>query len=718
MKFAEEENKTKLEIISKMKEIFDILTEVKNFIIYLYINLKNLKVFFENIDIKLSERYNVKSISLYFLLDVFDLPNSELSYILMFKIIDEVSCIINQITKNFFTEITDDEKLERYSIIQKETNLIDEENAYVTFNAMINLAKEYKIKINDLLNFIDCYDFFRVKYKNKFLYTKGNFNIDSNNYDNEDCLPINTLMDEEVIIKKFISNKKIIIDFLKEYKKRLRISFKRDEKIIFLHNIFFHVLSIMILFGYTNFKYGLIDISVFSFAKIVSKVIFNKILAKNIKMKTALILSSLLLITGLFIAILNNKENNFDSISCLSRFIIGLSYGKNIESKFLLSYIPKLLLIKTVKKYYFIKYFSFFLGFLFFSVFYVVLNNSLKIVNSDIIYGIEILFLTFSIIFFLIICCLFKEPKYENFLKSKNKKYYNRISFNEEKAETATVLSYGKSKLIKSKEKSKVKLLEESIKTYTDNKHYEGANQIFISIKNIIDSENKKSNSLSNKVTLGYILLLSSLNISKILIINFYQISYFKGENYQYYEKNYSEILSIAYFFGFLICFCGRKSFCKLSKNIFTLNLIILFVFILTICICVFFFIFDKIIDSSKWYYMVLLYIYLSLFIFLNIIIEILSVKIMIKLIPVETKICSINIDNFLDIFESFIQSLTIIGLYFGMYYFDGYLKGKYLYKGVILISNVFGAFAFIFEIMKMKQNALVKIMNKNSFEF
>ena len=714
IKFDDEESKTKLEIMSKMKEIFEILAEVKKFLIYLNKNLKNLKQIFENIDIKLSEIYEVKSISLYFLLNIFDLPNNELSYILMFKIVDETSCILNQISKSFFKEINDDEKTEKALIINEESNLIDEENSEDTLNAMINLAKQYKIKINNLLYFIDSYELFRVKYQNKFLYTRGNFNVDNNNYDNEDCLPINTLMDEEVIIKKFI-NKKVITEFLKDYKKKLRNSFKRDEKIIIWHSIFFNMISILILFGYSNLKYGLIDISVFNFAKIISKAIFNKLLAKNIKMKTNLILSNLLLIIGLLVAILKNEENNFDNIMCLSRFIIGLSYGKNIESRFLLNYSPKLLMIKAAKKYYFIKYLSLFFGFFFFAIFYVTLNNVFNEEDRKIIYKIEILFLILSIIFFLIICFSFKEPKYENLLKSKNKKNYGRINL-QEKSEAKSILSYGKSKSIKFKDKNKAKSLEESLKVYTDNKNYEGTNQIFISLTNIVDTENKKSNSITNKITLGSILLLSSLNTSKILILIFFQIV--NSENSNFCEKQYCGIFSIAYLFGFLIYFYGRKSFFRLSENILTLNLIILFIFILAICLCVFFYIFEEIIDNTKCYYTFLLYINLSLFLFVNTIIEMLSIKIMIKLIPIEKKICSLNIDNFLDIFESFTQSLIFIGLFFGMNYFEEYLKGKYLYKGIILTCYVFGVLVFICDILKMKKNALVKIMNKTTFEF
>ena len=99
IKFKESENNSALEIITKLKEIGKTLEETIKFVeVYLYINFKYLKTIFKKIDKELSKKIGIKSVSLYFLLDIFELPNNELSYIMMFKIIDEVSCILKYIT--------------------------------------------------------------------------------------------------------------------------------------------------------------------------------------------------------------------------------------------------------------------------------------------------------------------------------------------------------------------------------------------------------------------------------------------------------------------------------------------------------------------------------------------------------------------------------------------------------------------------------------------
>ena len=87
----------------------------------------------------------------------------------------------------------------------------------------------------------------------------------------------------------------------------------------------------------------------------------------------------------------------------------------------------------------------------------------------------------------------------------------------------------------------------------------------------------------------------------------------------------------------------------------------------------------------------------------------------MIREIPMEKNICSINIDNFLDLLDIIAKALTIAVLFFVNYY--NVIKHDYIYK-IVLIGLYFAELVFflIFN-YKRKQIALIKIINKITYE-
>ena len=80
-------------------------------------------------------------------------------------------------------------------------------------------------------------------------------------------------------------------------------------------------------------------------------------------MKTLLLLSNIILIIGLIILCLDNFEKYYIFLNIISKLLIGFSFCKNIETKFILNYIPKLLINRSIKKYFRIKYLSLSFGF-------------------------------------------------------------------------------------------------------------------------------------------------------------------------------------------------------------------------------------------------------------------------------------------------------------------------------------------------------------------
>lgn len=166
IKFSDSNNNTPMEIISKLKDISKTLEETIKFIdTYLLQNFKILEKIFKKIDKKLSENFEVESVSLFFLLHIFDLPNNELSYIMMFKIIDEESCVLNYITEVLDNQIKNVQPKDNnsnnneYKSTDNEAYLMDEKSGLTTesYNIMLNYKNTYISKIKESINIIDSY---------------------------------------------------------------------------------------------------------------------------------------------------------------------------------------------------------------------------------------------------------------------------------------------------------------------------------------------------------------------------------------------------------------------------------------------------------------------------------------------------------------------------------------------------------------------------------
>ena len=759
IQFSNEKNITPMQIVSKLKDISETLLDTIKFIeLYLFKNFQILQKLFAKIDTKLSDTFEVESLSLFFLLDIFDLPNNELSYILLFKIIDEESCILKYISevldnkiinaKPYDNNINNTEKNNEINTLEKDAYLLDSKSSLslAAYNAMKNIKEKYIKTINESIINIDSYSYFRAKYYNRYIYTKGNYEVDTNlflnylnedNDDNEEFLPLNSLMDEEVIINKFVK-KSIIKKFLKFFKSQLPTSFNRNEKLIMLHSVINNIISVFVIYWYRDFKKGFLNISLFYLGKLFSKIFFNALIKKRKRLKTLLIISNIILIISFIISIFLIDKDYYEWIRLGSRFLIGLSYSKNIETKFIINYVPKLLIKKIIKKYFSLMLFSLSLGFFFISGFnYLysfietkeIIKEQLK--NKDVNYVGEIFFCFISFIILIINCMFFREPKLDEITKINNKKdIVLRSSLNEidkqdkkpkKDKDAASIFSYGKAKLISFKEKNKAKLLEAKLKLDTGEKNYEGTNQIFNILQKLIIEESTSKNSYTNRATKGHILLYTLLYIVSSIIIFYNPILNFSQKNEEEKDalnildsKNKIWIFGFPYLLSFLIYIFN---IIKISSDLFVWNVIILIFICFEIGLSLIFVIFDKSffnnspIEFNNYYF----YGLLSLILFFNILIEIYTLKILIREIPIENKISSINIDNFLDIYECLIKAATFGGLFVLNKYLLS-LNERYI-KIIISSLYILCCIIFIYYNLKRRQIALIKIINKVTYE-
>ena len=751
IKFSDSNNNTPMEIISKLKDISKTLEETIKFIeTYLLQNFKILEKIFKKIDKKLSENFEVESVSLFFLLHIFDLPNNELSYIMMFKIIDEESCVLNYITEVLDNQIKNVQPKDNnsnnneYKSIDNEAYLMDEKSGLTTesYNIMLNYKNTYISKIKESINIIDSYSLFRAKYYNKYIYTKGNYEVDTNLFlnkiiednddnNNEEFLPINSLMDEEVVINKFI-NKSLVKKFLNNFKSQLSPIFKRDEKLIMLHSIQYNIISVFVIFWYRKYEYSFLDVGIFYVGRISSKIFFNSLLKKRKKIKSLLITSNVILILSMIIHLFGIGESYYKFIYFTSRFLIGLSSTKNIETKFILNYVPKLLVRKEIKKYYSIYYLSLFIGFSLVSCFNYLfdfieeqkddIKTELENKNLDINNAGEIIVMIISFLILIANIIFYKELRIHDIMKindskksfeSDNSKKANNniVTENEitpskkgvdDKKDATSIFSYGKAKIISFREKNKAKLLEESLKLDVSKKNYEGTNQIFNILQKLIINEIESGKSYTNKATQGFILLFTFLYIISSIVIFYnplYNIINLENNNNQvtineHNSKKKIWIFGIPYLLSFLIYQLKLLNF---SKDIFVWNIIILIFIIFEIVLNALFILFDisffknSPIFFDNYYF----YIFLSLTLLFLLLIEMSCLKVMIREIPIEKKISSINIDNFLDIYECIVKAATFIVLYFTIYF--SFINQTIYIKYTIEILFVLGIVIFIF---------------------
>ena len=764
IRFKEAQNNTPLQIISKLKEIKETIDETIKFIeVYLSINLNYLKIIFSKTDKILCQNSGIKSVSLYFLLDIFELPNNELSYILMFKVIDEISCILRYITDSldkYIQQNTDKSNMQLNNINNnnkdKQSNLLDENalNSSGAYNETIKMKNKYVKEIYELLDRLDEYNSFRAKYYNKYLYTRGNFQVDTNRYlyydydendINDEIFQINSLMDEEVIINNFL-DRKLINEFLNYFQNQLSSKFKRNENLIYLHTSYYNILSIIVIYSFLNYKNSFIESSLFFIGRIIGKILYNYIIKKGTRMKTLLLISNSIIIVALLILIFNNLGTNtnvylYIIVNCLAKFLIGASYYKNIETKFILNYMPKLLIRRNIKKYFRIKYLSIAIGFVFISGF----SYLYKIVNFDkeIIINASIMSV-FSIAILIINAILFNEPKIEDIadidlnntkVKTKEKNLVdkgndeveniinNSVDSKLNSSNSLNNLSYGKAKFISFKERNKVKLLENSLKAFSEKDNYEGTNHIFIILKKLIIKENSSRSSYTNRTLDGHLSFLTFLYILFPIIIFYDPLinTFFNKVDTSSTVEEYQNKLwtfSIAYLLGFLAL---KLKLFRRQKNLSSWNCIILFFLLFQIVFSLFFLISDiYFFEHSPIFFSSYNYtIFISLFLFLTIITEKAYFKIMIREIPIEATICRINIDNFLDIYENIIKAL-IFAIFYGCSFIDisrDINKYSFIYKIIILVFLLLELMIFLISNFKRKQLALIKIINKVTYE-
>ena len=319
-------------------------------------NMMAIKKILKKFDKKFSNYFG--NIGPKYILDNLSKQNSDLEYLLQFKIIDETSCICESNLK-LLTEC--------YREINN-PNRINNDNDNDNENEFEKKASQITEYLKDIAELI----YFKIQYKEWFYYSKKNASIISNSklFNNLMFNPILfSAYHKDDLCNKFLSRK----DALKEIEQiQPSISLYNLINIIliFIHTFFYNTLISGIyplLFEYigeiydkTYLPYSLLIIASTYFFSYFSIFIYHYFGARNIKI--AYFLSYIIFLLGSIVYIINYKgpdglislkDFSFIGYLIFSRILIGLGAIPTLGKKYILSYAPKYFL-PFISKIYFL----------------------------------------------------------------------------------------------------------------------------------------------------------------------------------------------------------------------------------------------------------------------------------------------------------------------------------------------------------------------------
>ena len=343
----------KNDIIKEMVDLRKTMYLAKCLNAFINDNMMAIKKILKKFDKKFSNYFG--NIGPKYILDNLIMENSDLEYLLQFKIIDETSCIIEsnvKLLRDYFLELNDN----------KQRNNTDNNNFYKNYYDILEYIKD----IDELI-------YFKIQYKEWFYFRKKDkiVNTKSNLYKNLMFNPILfSAYNKDDLMHKFLSRKQQIneVDEM-----QIPLSFKNKINIllIFVHTFFYNTLIsgiyplLFIIIRQLNIEEGINieeneiykDIS-YSFLIITSTYfsIYFSIMfyyCFGIKrIKWAYTISYILSFIGSLLFIFsyqkdlkdkNKAENKRFTIGllCASRIIIGLGVNPTMGKNYILSYSSK-----------------------------------------------------------------------------------------------------------------------------------------------------------------------------------------------------------------------------------------------------------------------------------------------------------------------------------------------------------------------------------------
>ena len=547
------EGKNEEQIISEIDELINISYLIYSFYTFTNNNIEAINKILSKFDKKLNKYYHFSVKSMYLKNNLLK-ENSDLKYMLFFKIIIESTAILEHFTRDFKKHFPKESNILNKNI--ELLNVINNINDKHTNLLNNSLFETYIINKNSSL----------IKNKVNFQkYLQNSFIISTNK--NQDDNRYRQFEEEEY-------DKKIKINVTKKNKINIIICLIHT----FYSSFFYIIPYINFTKLYKNNKYDLkyigLILSFYHFGNYLSNFLF----LADLSFKISLIISCFFFIYSLssFIFIdLFVKNNVFYSTLLLSiaRLVYGIGSGKVISRKYILMYLPESEIKNLSMIYIIINNLGFIFGNL--SNFY--FKNEMNIFNFQVnhffIYIIGVLFFLFYIILILI---FFTEPSIsEDSLPMLSQDYENIIN-NEIENIDIELENDLKERLLTNNKIKEYNSIEEGIINLHNLNKFNDLNLM----SQTIDKLKKKQFNNSRTFWKGFLLLISTLFfircISEFTIL-FYVLG--KKDNYNTSIQNFNILL-----FGFI----PYELFIRSKLNIsFERKSIVLYFFLLFVIIIV-----------------------------------------------------------------------------------------------------------------------------------
>ena len=352
-----------INIFKEIKDIYATLRLAKKLNCFINDNIMAMKKILKKFDKKYQKYFGI--IGPKYILTHLTSQNSDLEYVLQFKLIDESTAVCEYNLKTL---------LERAKyLIKNNADIlpINEEN--INMNEIDNRIKNLKKKIEEELDTIDELTYFKIQYREWFYYAKQNERIVKNNpaiYDNDIYNPVlSATYLKDSILEKCISNP----DAINEIKKsQSPLSYSNSFNLILLYiytcfygsmlsNIFPLIPNYFVtyLIKENNFKaLFLVPLIATYIGYLIPYTIFIKINYRdknNTFMSVSYILSYLFILMSSSLLILMNNSTEDKTLKIfgiiLSRFLLGFSNNKMMTKKYITLYLPKFVLSSVSKKF-------------------------------------------------------------------------------------------------------------------------------------------------------------------------------------------------------------------------------------------------------------------------------------------------------------------------------------------------------------------------------
>ena len=332
-----------LNICNEVKEIKITLGLVKQLNCFINDNMMALKKILKKFD-KNFQRYFGIIATKYILLHLSS-PNSDLEYLLQFKLIDESTSIC----ENNLNILLDIYKNLRGKNVQNNPDL----------NNYDNIIDSNKNKIYEYLDIIEEITYFKIQYREWFYYAKKNGRIVKNNpqtFENDIYNPIlSSSFNKDSILEKFISSKTAMKEVERSHSP---ISYVNKINIILVSiqaciygTIITSIMPVMPNFFKSNYNYDfkpifLIPLIIVFFGQLLPFTLYSlidNIDKDNSFMKISYTISYILiLLSSLLLLFVKNDDSNLNIfLIIISRLLVGFANHQMFNKKYITLYVPK-----------------------------------------------------------------------------------------------------------------------------------------------------------------------------------------------------------------------------------------------------------------------------------------------------------------------------------------------------------------------------------------